>query len=108
MLALTAGGVGLAGIALGSVFGAQAMSKHSTAQGECQGDVCTAAGMQDIQSGRSAGDLSTIFFGVGAAALAGGVVLWLTAPSGHATTGSLRAAPLVGKDGGGISLQGAW
>jgi len=108
ILALTAGGVGLAGIAIGSVFGAQAMAKHSAAQGECQGDACTAAGMQDVQSGRSAGDLSTVFFGVGAAALAGGLVLWLTAPSAHPATGSLRAAPLVAREGGGISVQGAW
>jgi hypothetical protein len=108
VLAIAAGAVGLAGVAVGTVFGVEALSKHSATQQECQGNVCSSSGLQDVDSGKSAGNVSTVAFSVGAAALVGGAVLWLTAPSGRSSTGSLRAAPMVARDGAGITIQGGW
>jgi serine/threonine-protein kinase len=107
-IALALGAAGLAGLAVGGVFGGIALSKHSALQQECQGTVCSGAGMQDVDDGRSAGNVSTVAFAAGAVALAGGAVLWLTAPSGRASTGSLRAVPLAGPDGAGVAVRGAW
>jgi hypothetical protein len=52
--------------------------------------------------------VSTIAFAAGAVAVAGGAVLWLTAPSGRASTGWVRAVPLTARDGAGVAVQGAW
>ncbi len=108
VLAIAAGVVGVGGVVVGSVFGLKALSEHSSSQQQCQGTSCSQAGLQDVSDGKNAGNLSTVGFAVGAAALAGGVVLWLTAPSGAPTTGSLAVAPLVARDAGGLSLRGSW
>jgi hypothetical protein len=108
ILALAAGAVGLGGVVVGSIFGLQALSKHSSSQQECQGNACSPTGLQDVSDGKNAGNVSTVAFAVGGAALAGGVVLWLTAPSGAPKVGSLGVAPLVARDAGGFLLQGTW
>jgi hypothetical protein len=108
ILAIAAGGVGLAGVVVGSIFGLETLSKHSGSQQQCQGNVCSPTGLQDVSDGKNAGNVSTIAFAVGGAAIAGGVVLWLTAPSGSSKVGSLGVTPLVGLDSGGFSLRGTW
>ncbi|HEY3822553.1 MAG TPA: hypothetical protein VGL81_35555 [Polyangiaceae bacterium] len=108
MLAIAAGAVGLGGVVVGSIFGLESLSKHSSSQQQCQGNACTPAGLQDVSDGKSAGNVSTIAFIAGGAAIAGGVVLWLTAPSGSPTVGALGVAPLVGVGSAGFSLRGAW
>lgn len=106
--ALAVAGVGVAGVVVGSIFGAEALSKHSDSQTQCPSGACTPAGMSDVQSGQSAGNVSTIAFGVGGIAIAGAAALWLLAPSTRPTTGAVRATPLVARDGGGLALGGAW
>jgi hypothetical protein len=108
VLAIAAAAVGVGGVVVGSVFGAQALSKHSDSQQQCQGNACSSTGLQDVSDGKNAGNVSTVAFAVGGAALAGGVVLWLTAPSGKPTVGSLALAPLVGRESGGFALRGTW
>jgi hypothetical protein len=108
ILALAIGAVGLGGVIVGSVFGLETLSKHSSSQQECPGNACSPAGLQDVSDGKNAGNVSTIAFAVGGAALAGGVVLWLTAPSSSPKVGSLDVTPLVARDTGGLSLRGVW
>jgi hypothetical protein len=75
------GGVVLTG--LGGVFGIQANGRWSKAQDEgCNddGQCPNQAGIKFIDEANSKGKLSTIFVGVGLVAIAGGVVLYLTAP----------------------------
>lgn len=78
-------GVGAAGVVLGTVFGIVAKSKHDEALSRCTlgpaGTGCSAQAVAIEDSARSAGDVSTVAFIAGGIALAGGVVLWVTAPT---------------------------
>ena len=80
--AVAVAGVGVVGVAIGSVFGAGAISKNSDAnKGHCTGNTCDSTGVSLRQDAVHAGNLSTVAFVVGGVALAGGAVLWFTAPS---------------------------
>jgi len=77
---LVAGGVGVAGIAVGTAFGLMALSRKSDAQALCDTARCpTQEGVDRWSDARAAGTLSTIGFIAGGVALAAGVVLWATA-----------------------------
>ncbi|MCC6213595.1 MAG: hypothetical protein IT376_01915 [Polyangiaceae bacterium] len=78
-----AGGVGLVGVGIGTVFGLRALSRNAEAEDECpRGDVCdTRRGVELTEEAKDAAFVSNVAVGLGAVALAGGVVLWLTAPS---------------------------
>jgi serine/threonine-protein kinase len=78
-LAIGAGVIGVAGVALGTVFGLKSKSKHDEADGQCNGSTCSGDGVQLRDQAISAGNLSTVSFVVGAAGLAGGALLWFTA-----------------------------
>ena len=103
-IAYVLGGAGLAGIAAGSVFGLVAISKNgsSNADGHCDATGCDPAGKQLRQDALSAATASTVAFGVGLAALAAGVVVYLTAPDG------VHVGPAVGASYGGLVLGGHW
>lgn len=117
-LALVSGGVGLVGLGVGAAFGLTAMSDWSTAKGDCNATSCSTASRVRGESARdsavTAGDVSTAAFIVGAAGLAGGVVLWLTAPRGDeqkppaAATSRLRLEPMMGPRGGGMTMTGSF
>jgi len=100
--AVVVGGVGIVGIAVGAVFGAQAFSKWSTAKNDCttQG-FCGSGTPADSakSSAQSAATLSTVAFAVGGAAVVGGAILWFTAPSG-----AVQVGPTVG----GFSMRGTF
>jgi serine/threonine-protein kinase len=110
-LGLALGGVGLVGVAVGSFFGWKTIEKKnaSNADGHCNAsNVCDRVGTELRNEGKSAATLATVFMGIGAASLVGGAVLFLTAPPEETRQGKVRLAPLVGQDGGGLSLRGAW
>lgn len=79
----TVGGVGLVGAGVGGVLGLVAKSKYNTAAGETG-----PARQTDSQSAVNTGNVATVVFCVGAAALAAGVVVWLTAPHAAAAVGT--------------------
>jgi hypothetical protein len=84
--ALALGGAGVAGIVVGTVFGVEALSKKSEADKTCDGTACTTdAGVQAGKDGFSAANVSTIAMIAGGVALAGGLVLWFTAPTDRST-----------------------
>ena len=104
--ALVVGGVGVAGIAVGAVFGVQAMSKKNQSDAQCPGGStgpCSDEGVSLAKQGVSAGNASTVAFAVGLAGVAGGVVLWLTAPRPSSAQGSLRVG--AGLADGGFALR---
>jgi len=70
------GGVGVAGLAVGSIFGLMAMSAKSG--GNCDGDLCD-GGTRD--KAYPYATVSTIAFVAGAALVAGGVLLVLISPN---------------------------
>lgn len=87
-LAVVAGGVGIAGMIAGSVFGLTAVSRRDEARELCPDDCADDAGVEAWRDAKRAGDASTAAFLVGGAALATGLVLWVTAPDESA--GRLR------------------
>jgi hypothetical protein len=98
-------GLGVVGVALGAVFGASALSKNSDANtGHCAGNRCDSTGVSLRSDAVHAGNLSTIAFVAGGVALAGGAVLWFTAPSSH----GIQAAPAMGGGSYGAVVRGAW
>ncbi len=96
---LVAMGVGAAGLAVGGFFGVQAMGKKSDAG--CDGNTCPdQASKRLYEDAQSAGTISTIGFVIGGVALAGGAVLYLTAPrageGAPSAISSLRAQAAIG------------
>jgi hypothetical protein len=113
-LALVSAGVGVAGVGAGAVFGLMASSAWSTQQADCKSTAsCTnRAGAASAHSQmETAGAVSSVAFAVGAVGLVGGIVLWLTAPSG-ATASASRAKwrfdPMMGPQAGGLMMSGGF
>jgi hypothetical protein len=109
--AVVAGAVGLAGVIAGSITGAMAFSRWSSSQSECGDAGCTdrAKALSDHDSASTFATVSDAAFIAGGVLVAGGVVLYLTAPrarSSSSTSGMLRLVPAVGVGGGGMRLEG--
>jgi hypothetical protein len=101
-LALVAGGVGLAGVAVGSIFGFKSKSDHDEAEKFCDGSQCRdARGVSAGEAAHAAGNVSTIAMIAGGAGLAAGITLWFTAPKAARST-ALSVAP------GGLQLRGSF
>lgn len=105
------GGLGIVGVGVGSFFGLRAISKNSESNDQgCMGKQCPPDAAETRRSAASAGNISTIAFIVGGVALAGGVVLYFTAPRQPATpkprtaSASLALAP----GGGSLALGTEW
>jgi hypothetical protein len=79
-------GVGVVGVGVGTVFGLTALSKKNDLAQACPNNACRTTQQDNLDSAKSAGTISTIAFGAGAAALIVGGVLFFTA-SPPATTG---------------------
>jgi hypothetical protein len=102
-LAIGAGGLGVAGIALGSVLGVLANSKWQQAKTDCGAGCAQGATARDEASNaHSMATLANVSFAVGAVALAAGVVLWVVAPHARAD-GAVRAMPFVATSSGGLT-----
>jgi hypothetical protein len=108
-LALAAGGIGVAGVVVGSVFGLMSKSAHDDGNAHCQlgpgGNECDAQGVRSRDDAIRDGNIATAALVVGAAALAGGAVLWLTAPRAEAT---VAVVPLGVNGGAGAGVRGSW
>jgi hypothetical protein len=108
-LAVVAGGVGVVGVVVGSVFGATASSDWSSAQKECKPGACGTGSAAETAKGdaQSAATVSTASFIAGGAFLAGGVLLFLTAPKHISESApALTVAPTAGPGGGGLLMTG--
>ncbi len=81
-VALGVGGLGATGLALGLIAGLMATSNHSTLESKCQPSTgaCPPSAQSDLDAFHTMKTWSTAGYVVGLAALAGGAVLWLTAP----------------------------
>lgn len=76
--AYVAGGVGIAGVALGTVTGILVLGKKQTVNDNCPNHACNDEGYSAVQSGKSLALASSVGFGVGVAGLVLGGVLLLT------------------------------
>jgi hypothetical protein len=90
--ALAAGGVGIAGVTLGTVAGVVTLDKKQLAEANCSDatQTCNAVGVAANTSGKKYAVLSAVGFGVGVAGLALGAYWWLT--RGPATSPSASSA----------------
>ena len=110
-IGLVVGGMGVAGLAAGSIFGLMASSSWSTAQKEQSGAQYQQA-TNDQKTASTYATVSTVAFIAGGIAVAAGAVLWFTAPSGEsggaATMTAWSVAPSVSPGGGGVLMQGGF
>ncbi len=110
---------GVAGLAVGGVFGVLTGSAISQQKSDCaSASSCSnyAAASSDHSTWTRDGTISTIAFVAGGVLLAGGALLFFTAPSSSETPAaatarslpgpSLAATPLVGSGTAGVLLQG--
>jgi hypothetical protein len=113
-VALGLGGLGVAGAAVGTIFAITAKSRYSDSLALCSAadqNACSADGVSRRNDARAAGNVATVAFAVGAAAIAAGAVLWLTAPRARpsdraAIRVGLAPAPFLA--GAGALMQGEW
>jgi hypothetical protein len=100
--------VGIAGLGASAVFAVLAKNTYNDSLGNCQPSnpgLCNGTGVSQRNDARTDGNVASVAFGVGAAALVGGAVVWLTAPRASSTgAASLVVAPTLG----GAVLQGAF
>jgi len=123
VLAIVMGGVGLAGVGVGSAFGVLAFKKASEwedrtadpnrcargADGALRCKAGEIGPIQEIEGSRSTfATVSTIGFLAGGALIAGGAVVWLASGSSGRRPSAMRIAPVVGLGGAGISLTGSF
>jgi hypothetical protein len=109
---LVVGGLGVVGVAVGAIFGIDAIGKNDDSLALCDPNDatrCTAEGKQlRDQAGRAA-LASTVAFGVGGVALATGIVLYVTAPSSDGQAARLEIGTRIEPTGGGrVTLGGRW
>ncbi len=109
LLGVIVGGVGVAGVAVGAYFGFDTISKNnaSNTPGNCNGNQCSQNGLDLRSSAKSSGLVSTIAFAAGGALVAGGVVLYLTAPR-SAAPASVGLLPSLDGRGGAAVISGSW
>jgi PEGA domain len=111
ILGIGSAGAGVVAVGLGLWFGSQASSLNGEAKDLCGGavDMCDPANLDAAQAkvddARSKATVSTVLVGVGAAAIAGGVILFVTAPKAHPAEHA-RLTPVVAPDRVGFALSG--
>lgn len=97
-------GVAAVGVVVGSVTGIFALSKASSVSSACNGTICPRSVDDDLQTGRTMGNVSTIAFGVaGVGVILGAVGLVV---GGHSSDEGRRdgvhASPFVGVGAAGV------
>jgi len=108
-LSIAGGGVVLVGAASALALAAKSSYDDALAE-ECNGDPdrCTVAGVDRTDRARTRGNVATAIGAVGLAAVAGGLIVWLTAPTEAVEPGPLSIAPLYVDGGGGLAVSGAF
>jgi hypothetical protein len=107
------GGAGVLGVAVGGVFGLQAILKNNTSKDGCGDDnVCTTRESKAARDdARAAGNISTVAFAAGAVLLGAGaaMVLIRREPSVTLARGAhVEMAPMVARGAMGVTLWGGF
>jgi len=112
--ALVAGGIGVAGLVVGSITGAMALGERDAIEENCVDTQCNQTGLDAADSGQTVAAVSTAGFVIGGLGLAAGAVLWFTAPSDGpasedsepSTSAAIGAA--MGPQGATMRLRVTW
>ncbi len=103
--AFVLGGVGMVGLGLGAFFGLRARATYNDASSHCPtSSSCDDRGVTGGRDAHTEATVSTIAFAAGGTLLAGGVILYLTAPR----QGAVGLQPAAGTNMAGLRLGGAW
>jgi hypothetical protein len=105
------GGVGLAALAVGGVFGYRAYSLDKSSKAECRADqpnACTPEGASLREQASAAARLSTVATISGALLTLGGVTLVLSAPSSTTTGRDATARAQYTDSDWRVGLRGVW
>ncbi len=109
--AIVAGGLGVVGVAVGSVYGLETISAWNDAQGACGvmrpmpcPNNSRLAVHRDEDAASKDGAISTFAFAAGGAGLAVGAWLWLTAP--EASQRQVTLVPIAGPSQGELTVRG--
>ena len=103
--------LGVAGVGVGAGFGLSSLGKRNAAREHCNGVGCDSDGVALRDDAFRNGNIATISMIAGGAAIAGGLLLVLTAPRDappRERVGNIRAVPTTAVGGGGLSLQGVF
>jgi hypothetical protein len=103
-LAILATGVGVAGVAVGTIFGMRALSQRDDANQVCSDACATPAGVDMWRDAKSTGNISTIAFVIGGVGLATAAVLWVAGKPEAPAAPSAQ----VGLSLGGMAVRGRW
>jgi hypothetical protein len=88
------------------IVGIAAKAKYDDASSSCNGNVCpTVSGVEQLNSAASMARAATVSLGAGAAALAGGAIVFFTAPKPKSSSApTLGLGPAV--QGAGLAVAG--
>jgi|GEM_PF-2824826 len=114
-LGIGVGGAGVVAVGVASVITLSARSKYKDALADhCMGSTsgCNATGFKLTHDARSKANVATVVTLVGVAAIAGGVILYLTAPDAAAANPekpvALYVSPTIDSTGGGFVVGGSF
>lgn len=112
-IGLITGGLGIVGLGAGLLFELQRSSKESDRDAICPSNKCTVDEAKRIEELNdevsSAAKAETISFVAGGVLLAGGAILWLTAPSEKPQTSRrVLLGPMIANGRYGLSAIGSW
>ena len=106
------GGVGVAGLAVATVWGFQAMSKNSDVEQACPQGGCSYAqysgAMRAHDDAKNAETIAVVGAAVGAGALAAAGIVWWRHAKHTPTPGEVAVLPELGVSAGGFVVKGAW
>jgi hypothetical protein len=113
-IALATGGLGVAGLVIGSVFGVRAGSQWSSAKATCADPIgvsgCSSAGPQLSKDALTSATVSTVGFAVAGAGLLTAGILWFGFKPSRATStaASLRLIPQLGPGEAAARVEGSF
>jgi hypothetical protein len=106
------GGVGVAALAVGTVFGVEALQKRHESDASCSGDTCrTQSGVDLNEDAQRFANVANVGIGVGIVGLVVGTYLVLTSGGSRsvpAATARMKVLPAIGTRASSLELSGTW
>lgn len=108
-LAYVVGGTGIVLLGVGSYFGLKAMSTWDDRNAECPDGQCTKKAKDLGDDANTQANISNVTMGLGLVGVGFGTYLLLTGDSdAQESAGQVRFDPVVGREGAGLSVGGAF
>ncbi len=113
LVAYALGGVGVAALAMGGVYGVEAISKRHDSDSSCPQNQCTQTGVDLNNQAKTAARVADISLGVGLVTVAVATYLLLrpvapSPPTASAVAPAVQVAAALGPREAGLALRGSW